>query len=67
MSLHGLSVQNCQDFEYLQLYSSMYGRAAALSLLEKTGMYYGPERYTHEHGAIEVMRGEVYRSYRSPT
>ncbi|KAH8931516.1 hypothetical protein BDL97_19G025700 [Sphagnum fallax] len=56
-----------QDFEYLQLYSSMYGRAAALSLLEKTGMYYGPERYTHEHGAIEVMRGEVYRSYRSPT
>jgi hypothetical protein len=45
----------------------MYGRAAALSLLEKTGMYYGPERYTHEHGAIEVMRGEVYRSYRSPT
>lgn len=56
-----------QDFEYLHLYSSMFGRPAALSLLEKTGMYHGPERYTHEHGPIESMRGEVYRSYRPIT
>jgi len=53
-----------QDFEYLQLYSSMYGRHEALSLLEKTGTYSGPERYTIEHGPIESFRGEVYRNYR---
>ncbi|KAL2642236.1 hypothetical protein R1flu_009823 [Riccia fluitans] len=51
-----------QDFEYLQLYSSVFGRLAALSLVEKTGMYYGPDRYTYEHTPIEAMRTEVFRA-----
>ncbi|CAM6094606.1 unnamed protein product [Calypogeia fissa] len=55
-----------QDFEYLQLYASMHGRLAALTILEKTGVYYGPERYTQDHNPVEVMRGEVYRSYQQP-
>ncbi|KAL3845227.1 hypothetical protein ACJIZ3_002630 [Penstemon smallii] len=53
-----------QDIEYLKLYSSRFGREEGLQLLEKTGMYFGPERYTHEHMPIDVMRGEVYRTCR---
>lgn len=56
-----------QDYEYLQLYASMYGRHEALALLEKSGAYTGPERYALEHGPIESLRGEVYRAYRPPT
>ncbi|CAA0841788.1 Unknown protein [Striga hermonthica] len=33
-----------QDIEYLKLYSSRFGREEGLNLLEKTGMYFGPER-----------------------
>ncbi|KAL6493112.1 hypothetical protein OROGR_032871 [Orobanche gracilis] len=54
-----------QDIEYLKLYASRFGREEGLHLLEKTGMYLGPERYTHEHMPIDVMRGEVYRTCRS--
>ncbi|KAK6131194.1 hypothetical protein DH2020_035065 [Rehmannia glutinosa] len=54
-----------QDIEYLKLYSSRFGREEGLHLLEKTGMYLGPERYTHEHVPIDVMRGEVYRTCQS--
>ncbi|KAH6796263.1 hypothetical protein C2S51_037249 [Perilla frutescens var. frutescens] len=56
-----------QDIEYLKLYSSRFGREEGLHLLEKTGMYLGPERYTHEHMPIDVMRGEVFRTCRSET
>lgn len=56
-----------QDYEYLQLYSSMYGRHEALSLLERTGTYTGPERYTLEHNPIESLRGEIYHAYRPVT
>ncbi|KAG6434627.1 hypothetical protein SASPL_106265 [Salvia splendens] len=54
-----------QDIEYLKLYSSRFGREEGLQLLEKTGMYLGPERYTNEHMPIDVMRGEVFRTCRS--
>ncbi|KAB5527863.1 hypothetical protein DKX38_021710 [Salix brachista] len=54
-----------QDFEYLQLYTSRYGRDEGLALLEKTGMYLGPERYTLEHMPIDVMRGEIFNTCRS--
>ncbi|KAK8460724.1 hypothetical protein SEVIR_2G379500v4 [Setaria viridis] len=54
-----------QDIEYLKLYSSRYGREEGLALLEKTGMYLGPDRYTLDHGPVDVMRGEVYRTCRS--
>lgn len=54
-----------QDIEYLKLYSSRYGREEGLALIEKTGMYLGPDRYTLDHGAVDVMRGEVYRTCRS--
>uniref|UniRef100_A0A453B7U7 Glycoside hydrolase 123 catalytic domain-containing protein n=1 Tax=Aegilops tauschii subsp. strangulata TaxID=200361 RepID=A0A453B7U7_AEGTS len=54
-----------QDIEYLNLYSSKYGREEALALLEKTGAYLGPDRYAHDHGPVDVMRGEVYRTCRS--
>ncbi|KAK4348736.1 hypothetical protein RND71_031491 [Anisodus tanguticus] len=54
-----------QDIEYLKLYASRFGRDEGLNLLEKTGMYLGPERYTSEHTPIDVMRGEVYRTFRS--
>ncbi|MBA0702211.1 hypothetical protein Goari_022881 [Gossypium aridum] len=54
-----------QDFEYLKLYASRYGKEEALTLLEKTGVYLGPERYTHEHMAIDIMRGEIFSSCRS--
>lgn len=54
-----------QDIEYLKLYSSRYGREEGLALVEKTGMYLGPDRYTLDHGPVDVMRGEVYRTCRS--
>jgi hypothetical protein len=54
-----------QDIEYLNLYSSKYGREEALALLEKTGTYLGPDRYTHDHGPVDAMRGEVYRTCHS--
>ncbi|XP_051139479.1 uncharacterized protein LOC127257166 isoform X2 [Andrographis paniculata] len=54
-----------QDVEYLKLYSSRFGREEGLLLLEKTGMYLGPERYTHDHVPIDVMRGEVFRTCHS--
>ncbi|MCD7469133.1 hypothetical protein HAX54_007970 [Datura stramonium] len=53
-----------QDIEYLKLYASRFGRDEGLNLLEKTGMYLGPERYTW-NTPIDVMRGEVYRTCRS--
>ncbi|WCJ35273.1 hypothetical protein M5689_016537 [Euphorbia peplus] len=53
-----------QDIEYLKLYSSRYGREEGLALLEKTGMYQGPERYTLEHMPIDVMRGEIFNTCR---
>lgn len=53
-----------QDIEYLRLYASRYGRDEGLALLQKTGVYLGPERYTHEHTPIDVMRGEIYNSCR---
>lgn len=54
-----------QDFEYLRLYASRYGREEALALLEKTGVYTGPERYTIDHLPIETMRYEIFRTCRS--
>lgn len=54
-----------QDFEYLKLYTSRYGREEGLALLEKTGVYLGPERYTHEHVSIDIMRGEIFNTCRS--
>nr|XP_008377409.2 uncharacterized protein LOC103440497 [Malus domestica] len=54
-----------QDIEYLRLYSSRYGRDEGLALLEKTGLYLGPERYTHDHTPIDAMRGEIYNACRS--
>jgi hypothetical protein len=54
-----------QDIEYLKLYSSRYGREEGLALLEKTGMYLAPDRYTLDHGPVDMMRGEVYRTCRS--
>lgn len=54
-----------QDIEYLKLYSSKYGREEGLALLEKTGVYLAPDRYTLDHGPVDVMRGEVYRTCRS--
>lgn len=60
-----LAWRGVQDIEYLKLYSSRFGREEGLHLLEKTGMYLGPERYTHEHLPIDVMRGEVFRTCRS--
>ncbi|CAL5383606.1 unnamed protein product [Camellia sinensis] len=54
-----------QDIEYLKLYASKFGRGESVSLLEKTGMYLSPERYTHEHMPIDVMRSEIFRTCRS--
>ncbi|XWS25736.1 hypothetical protein CRYUN_Cryun27aG0093100 [Craigia yunnanensis] len=54
-----------QDIEYLKLYASRYGREEGLALLEKTGVYLGPERYTLEHVAIDIMRGEIFSTCRS--
>ncbi|RRT82802.1 hypothetical protein B296_00016839 [Ensete ventricosum] len=51
-----------QDIEYLKLYSSRYGREEGLALLEKTGAYLSPERYTLEHTPIDLMRAEIYRT-----
>lgn len=59
------SMDALQDIEYLKLYASRYGRDEGLALLEKTGVYLGPERYTLEHMPIDVMRGEIYNSCRS--
>ncbi|KAL9446049.1 hypothetical protein AB3S75_013845 [Citrus x aurantiifolia] len=53
-----------QDIEYLNLYASRYGRDEGLALLEKTGTYLGPERYTIEHLPIDVMRGEIFNTCR---
>ncbi|KAJ9179126.1 hypothetical protein P3X46_010949 [Hevea brasiliensis] len=53
-----------QDIEYLKFYTSRYGRDKGLSLLEKTGVYLGPERYTLEHMPIDVMRGEIFNTCR---
>lgn len=54
-----------QDIEYLKLYTSRFGRDAGLNLLEKTGVYLGPERYTMEHTPIDLMRGEIFCACRS--
>ncbi|KAJ7966735.1 Alpha-1,6-mannosyl-glycoprotein 2-beta-N-acetylglucosaminyltransferase [Quillaja saponaria] len=54
-----------QDIEYLKLYASRYGREESIALLEKTGVYFGPERYTFEHMPVDVMRGEIYNACRS--
>ncbi|XP_026400571.1 uncharacterized protein LOC113296465 isoform X3 [Papaver somniferum] len=54
-----------QDIEYLNLYTSKYGRDQGLALLEKTGVYLGPERYTLDHMAIDVMRAEIFNACRS--
>nr|XP_023870417.1 uncharacterized protein LOC111983010 isoform X1 [Quercus suber]POF24162.1 hypothetical protein CFP56_06245 [Quercus suber] len=54
-----------QDIEYLKLYASRYGRDEGLALLEKTGVYLGPERYTLEHMPVDVMRGEIFNMCRS--
>lgn len=54
-----------QDIEYLKLFASRYGRDEGLVLLEKTGVYFGPERYTVEHMPIDVMRGEIFNACRS--
>ncbi|MED6138426.1 hypothetical protein PIB30_074120 [Stylosanthes scabra] len=54
-----------QDFEYLKLYASKYGRDEGISLLERTGVYFGPERYTVEHMPVDVMRGQIYNACRS--
>lgn len=51
-----------QDYEYLQLYATRFGRPAASALLEKTGLYLGPDRYTPDHGAVDLMRAEIYHS-----
>lgn len=54
-----------QDIEYLKLYASRYGRDESISLLERTGVYLGPERYTVEHLPVDIMRGEIYNKWRS--
>ncbi|XP_057973371.1 uncharacterized protein LOC131161554 [Malania oleifera] len=54
-----------QDIEYLKLYTSRFGREEGLALLEKTGVYLGPERYTLEHMPIDVMRGEIFSTCQS--
>ncbi|KAK1395658.1 Alpha-1,6-mannosyl-glycoprotein 2-beta-N-acetylglucosaminyltransferase [Heracleum sosnowskyi] len=54
-----------QDIEYLKLYASKFGREEGTAILEKTGMYMGPECYTHDHIPIDAMRGEVFRTCRS--
>ncbi|EPS70359.1 hypothetical protein M569_04401 [Genlisea aurea] len=51
-----------QDIEYLKLYSSRYGRDEGVGLLERTNVYLGPDRYTHDHSPIDHMRGEVFRT-----
>ncbi|XP_020590821.1 uncharacterized protein LOC110031772 isoform X3 [Phalaenopsis equestris] len=54
-----------QDIEYLELYSSKFGRPASVALLEKTGVYIGPERYTIDHAPVDLMRAEVYHTCHS--
>ncbi|KAK8923438.1 hypothetical protein KSP39_PZI019694 [Platanthera zijinensis] len=54
-----------QDIEYLELYSSRYGREESVALLERTGAYVSPERYAVDHTPVDAMRTEVYRTCRS--
>ncbi|KAK8465329.1 hypothetical protein PHAVU_009G056900 [Phaseolus vulgaris] len=54
-----------QDIEYLRLYASRYGRDESIALLERTGVYFGPERYTFEHMPIDAMRGQIFNACRS--
>ncbi|KAK6939442.1 Glycoside hydrolase 123, C-terminal [Dillenia turbinata] len=54
-----------QDIEYLNLYASRYGRERGVALLEKMGMYMGPERYTLDHMPIDHMRAEIFSSCQS--
>ncbi|XP_059634137.1 uncharacterized protein LOC132276632 isoform X2 [Cornus florida] len=54
-----------QDIEYLKLYASRFGRDEGLALLEKTGIYLGPERYALEHMPVDMMRGEIFRTCQS--
>lgn len=53
-----------QDIEYLKLYASRYGKEEGVALLERTGVYMGPERYTLEHMSIDMMRGEIFNAFR---
>lgn len=53
-----------QDIEYLKLYASRYGKGEGVALLERTGVYMGPERYTLEHMSIDMMRGEIFNAFR---
>ncbi|GAV75355.1 DUF4091 domain-containing protein [Cephalotus follicularis] len=53
-----------QDIEYLQLYTSRYGRDEGLAILERTGVYQGPEHYALEHTPIDAMRGEIFNTCR---
>ncbi|KAL4300754.1 hypothetical protein AHAS_Ahas17G0232500 [Arachis hypogaea] len=48
-----------QDFEYLKLYASKYGREESISLLERTGVYFGPERYTVEHMPVDASKANA--------
>ncbi|CAO2833996.1 unnamed protein product [Amaranthus hypochondriacus] len=54
-----------QDIEYLRLYASRYGRDESISLMERTGVYMGPEHYSLEHAPLDMMRGEIYNKCRS--
>ncbi|RZC14811.1 hypothetical protein D0Y65_008644 [Glycine soja] len=54
-----------QDTEYLRLYASRYGRDESIALLERMGVYFGPERYTFEHMPIDAMRGQIFNACRS--
>ncbi|XP_028551607.1 uncharacterized protein LOC110104675 isoform X12 [Dendrobium catenatum] len=54
-----------QDIEYLKLYSSRYGREGSIALLEKTGVYLGPERYAADHIPVDLMRAEIYHTCHS--
>lgn len=49
-----------QDYEYLKLYASRFGKDEGVALLEKTGVYLGPEHYTVDHLPIDLMRGEIF-------
>ncbi|PKA59920.1 hypothetical protein AXF42_Ash015978 [Apostasia shenzhenica] len=51
-----------QDIEYLKLYSEKFSREESIALLEKTGVYLGPERYTLDHMPVDMMRAEIYHT-----
>ncbi|KAK8943817.1 hypothetical protein KSP40_PGU007439 [Platanthera guangdongensis] len=59
------TVPSAEDIEYLELYSSRYGREESVALLERTGAYVSPERYAVDHAPVDAMRTEVYRTCRS--